>query len=251
MRIVSIGIPKLDSILGKGIPSGFTVLVKGAPGSGGELFAKQFASVRDGAKSVAYFSTDERMEELYTTMEKFNWSTDFEVVDISTAFYEEILAKELEANRLRREGLRVSELTKLTGEVLHSKTPFNFLADLQFRVTKLDTPFRLVIDSVDFYLLNYSTDEVLAGLRSLKALTQHTDSNALITMTTGVHDSQVESGVDNIADIIIEMEIQRMASEFESRLVVKKFRNHPDKTAILTFSLSEKGITPEMIARVA
>ena len=59
----------------------------------------------------------------------------------------------------------------------------------------------------------------------------------------------LESGIEAIVDCIIELEIQRMASEFENRLVVKKVRNYPDRAGILVYAITDHGITPEIVTR--
>ena len=67
-----------------------------------------------------------------------------------------------------------------------------------------------------------------------------------------MHERQVENSLDAIADMIIEMIVKQVASEFENQMLVRKVRNYPDKTAVLTYSIDPKnGITPEMVKRVA
>ena len=69
-------------------------------------------------------------------------------------------------------------------------------------------------------------------------------------MVADVHEKRIETGLDAIADCVIELDIQKIASDFETFMTVKKVRNYPNKTAILTYSITEKGITPEMISRI-
>ena len=52
-------------------------------------------------------------------------------------------------------------------------------------------------------------------------------------------------------DVVLELEISRVGSAFENRLIIKKVRNRPDKNAILFYSITEQGLTPEMVMRVA
>ena len=42
-----------------------------------------------------------------------------------------------------------------------------------------------------------------------------------------------------------------MAAEFENRLIIKKIRNHPEKAAVMIYAVTDSGLTPEMITRVA
>jgi hypothetical protein len=54
-----------------------------------------------------------------------------------------------------------------------------------------------------------------------------------------------------VFDVVIQLEVGRMAAEFENRLIIKKIRNHPEKAAVMIYAVTEHGITPEMITRVA
>ncbi len=248
----SVGIPKLDKLLIDGIPVGSTMLVKGPSGSGTELFAKQFASVANGAKKKVYTATDERESDVRRTMAMYKWPTkDLEINDISTTYFEKVLTKDMEASKLRREGIKTDTIRNMIKTPRTERDVVNFLTELVYNITHIETPYRLVVDSLDFYLHHYDYDNVLSSFRTIKVHTQYTGSLALFTMSTGVFEGRAENAIEGIADIIIEMEIQRVGSEFETRLVIKKFRNYPNKCAILTFSVSEEGITPEMVARVA
>ena len=65
----SIGIPKLDGVIGGGIPRGFTIVARGDAGSGMELFAKQFVSPVEDPKKTFYVSTTEKDDEIRTLMQ--------------------------------------------------------------------------------------------------------------------------------------------------------------------------------------
>ena len=252
LKTVSVGIEKLDKILLNGIPVGSTILVKGPSGSGTELFAKQFASVSNGAKKLVYIANEERASDVVNAMRNYKWNTDhIEIIDVTTMYFEKVLTQEMEASKLRREGIKIDTIKQMIKEPRVEREVTNFLTELVYVVTHLETPYRAIIDSLDFYFEHYDPMNVLSALRTIKVHTQYTGSVTLFTMSTGVLDAKIENAIDGIADIIIEMEIQRVGSEFETRLVIRKFRNYPNKCAILTFSVSEEGITPEMVARVA
>lgn len=249
-EVVGTGIPQLDSALMKGIPRGFTVLVQGNPGSGKELFAKQFASAGIGSENVIYFPTDESDEELISTMENFRWPTDMQIINIAKMYYEKVLIKDLEASRYQQEGLTASEISKLSG-LGGDREKVNFLTEMVYEISKLVPPYRVIIDSLDFFIEHYPPKNVLSAIRTIRAHTQYNNSVALFTLTRDAFERQVQSGIEAIADCIIELEIHRMASDFENRLIVKKFRNHPDLASILIYAITEHGITPEMVTRVA
>jgi KaiC/GvpD/RAD55 family RecA-like ATPase len=248
---VSTGIPKLDKELINGIPRGFTILVKGSPGSGMELFSKQFASAGTSAENVVYFTTNERKADVIDIMNQYKWRTEMKIIDIATQYFERVLVKELEISRLRRDGLSVAELLRLTDVTAGDKRDeINFLAELLYEVSNLTPPYRLIIDSLDFYLEHYQENLVLSAIRTIKASTYYNKCVALITMAGGMHSQRLESAIEGIVDCVIELEIQKIATEYETRLIVKKVRNYPNKTAIMTYSVTEKGITPEMVSRV-
>ena len=53
-----------------------------------------------------------------------------------------------------------------------------------------------------------------------------------------------QSGVEEVVDGIIELERVRAGDAFKRYLVIRKVRNHPEKTAIHAYELTKEGITP-------
>lgn len=240
--MTSIGIPALDKTLMDGLPEGLVVLVSGSPGSGTELFAKQFAA-GSGKENVVYFTTTERDDDVTTTMEHFGWKSDIKIYNIGEQYYEQVLARELEISKYREEGLKTKDIQKYVLEE-GGKKRVNLLTTLTYEISKLTPPFRIVIDSLDFFLEYYIDRNVLSALRTIKTHVKHTRSMALLTMLTGVHNTRIESGVEEIVDIIIELERQRVGDEFKRNLLVRKVRNHPEKTWIHPYTITKDGITP-------
>ncbi|MFQ6061186.1 MAG: RAD55 family ATPase [Thermoplasmata archaeon] len=242
--MTSIGIPALDRSLMEGLPDGLVILVTGSPGSGAELFAKQFASAGTGKESVVYFTTTERNEDVSSTLEHFGWKQDLQIVNIGEQYYERVLARELEISKYRQEGLKTKDIREYEIAEEVKKKSVNFLTSLTYEVSKLKPPFRIVIDSLDFFLEYYADRNVLSALRTIKAHIQHNRSVALFTMLSGVHDTRTESGVEEIVDIIIELERQRVGDEFKRNLLIRKVRNHPEKTMIHPYKITREGISP-------
>lgn len=248
-QIVSTGVPRLDTVLMNGIPAGSTVLVEGSPGSGKELLAKQFAAAGVGTENVTFFSTDETSEELVQVFEKHRWPTDIRIVNVFTQYFERVLARELQASRFKQEGLSVAELTRM-GAYGTPADQINFLNETVYEISKIRAPFRVVIDSLDFYLQHYKPEQVLAAMMTMKAYIQYNKGVALFTLSSNVFESKIQSYLEATCDVIFELEVARIASEFENRLIVKKVRNHPDKNAIMVYAITDHGITPEMITRI-
>lgn len=246
---VSFGIPALDKALMNGIPKGYTILCLGSPGAGVELFAKRFASVNPSKESVTYFSTSERDEDILETMKEFNWDSNIKIVNIGTMYYEKVLAKHLEVSRYRLEGLTMRDIRqfKLSQEKAAEMDTQNFMTTVTYEISKMKPPFRIVLDSLNFFLEYYNHKDVLSAIRTIKAHTQHNGGVALVTLVKGVLDSHIESGIEEIVDCIIELERQRDGFEFKRNLLIRKVRNHPEKTGILAYMVDEKGISAKSV----
>ncbi|MCK4756922.1 MAG: recombinase RecA [Thermoplasmata archaeon] len=239
----SIGIQELDKALMDGIPKGYTILVTGTPGTGVELFAKQFAAAGIGTENVTYFSTTERDEDVKNAMKEFGWEQDIRVVNIGKMYYEKVLAKNLEISRYRQEGLKMKDILQYKAIPADQAYDINFLTTLTYGISKLKPPFRIVLDSLDFFLEYYEESDVLSAMRTIKAHTQHNEGIALATMLKGVFSNRIESGVEDIVDITIELERLRDGSKYKRNLLIRKVRNHPEKTKILSCTIDKKGIS--------
>lgn len=234
----TIGIPALDRYLGGGVSKGFTILVVGRPGAGTEFLAKQFASAGD--VSTTYFTTTERDEDLISVMKQHGWKTSLKIYNIGVKYYQTILEKRLEISRYRQEGLRYDDIKRAApDEYAHE---INYLTSLAYEISKLPTPFRVVVDSLDFFLENYDTAEVLSALRTVKAHTQHSDSLTLITLLKNVHEPKVQSSIEDMADMIIELDRESVQHEVKKFLIIQKVRNNPGLVGSMPCVFGPSGI---------
>src|SRR4030042_3116175 len=234
----SIGIPALDEHLGGGIHKGSTVLVMGSPGSGTEFFAKQFAST--GREAVTYFTSTERDEDVLSVMREYGWRTDMKIINVGTKYYERVLAKKLEISRFRQEGITLGDIRKFKdGDAAKEE---NFLTFLSYEISKPNPPFRVVINSLDFFLENYESAEVLLAMRTITEHTQHSESVTLMTMLKGGHDSRIQSSIEDLADGIIELDRGQGGHEFRKYILLQKVRNRPVMVGILPAAFDSSGI---------
>ena len=240
---VSLGIPALDEALMAGALKGSTILVYGSPGAGMELFAKQFASGAVKDANVAYISTTERDEDVIRTMKTFGWDVNMNIINIGTEYYEKVLAKKLAVSRYRQEGVTLRDIRSMQDSEM-SHEVVNLLTKLTYEISKLQPPFRIIIDSLDFFLSFYEHSDVLSAMRTIKAHTQHNEGVALSTMLEGVYDTRTQSGIEEIVDIIIELDRERVGSEFKRNLVLRKVRNYPGKTKVMAYNITDKGFAP-------
>ena len=234
----TIGIPALDRYLGGGVPRGFTILVVGRPGSGTEFLAKQFASAGDLVTN--YFTTTERDEDIFSVMKQHAWKPNLKIFNIGVKYYQTTLEKRLEISRYRQEGLKYDEVKKVGDD--EDDFDINYLTSLAYEISKLPTPFRVVVDSLDFFLENYDTSEVLSALRTIKAHTQHSESLTLITMLKNVHEPRVQSSIEDMSDMILELERETVQHEIKKFLVIQKVRNNPGLVGSLPCTFGPSGI---------
>ncbi len=247
IETTSIGISELDKALMDGVPIGHSILITGSPGSGMELFAKQFAAAGIGKENVIYFSTSESGEEVINTMKEFGWETEIRVVNIGKMHYEQVLAKHLEISKYRQEGLKMSDIIGYKAKPGTAHFAVNFLTSFTYEISKLEPPFRIILDSLDFFLEYYEPGDVLSAIRTIKAHTQHHGGIALITMLKDVFGTRIESGVEDIVDVIIEMERLREGSSYKRNLLIRKVKNHPEKTQVLGCIIDKNGISAKSI----
>jgi len=243
--MAKIGIPALDRTLAGALPRGFTILVSGSPGSGTELFAKQFSAGGNKEENIVYISTSERDEDLITTMEQFGWKPEMRIVNIGTKYYESVLAKELEISKYRQEGVGISDIKDYAKKKPENRQrkKVNFLTVLAYEVLKTKPPFRIIIDSLDFFMQHYDDQQVISTLQTIRAHAQHYESVILMTMMKSVYAARTQSEVEGIVDCIIEFETKRTATEFEKYLLITKVRNHPEKAGVMKYTITDDGIS--------
>jgi KaiC/GvpD/RAD55 family RecA-like ATPase len=242
MAVNSTGVRVLDETLGGGLPVGFTALVSGSPGAGMELFAKQFATAGKEKENIIYVSTTERNEDVLSTMKRFGWKEDLNIINIGTRYYESVLARKLEVSKYRYEGLTKEDIdTLIHAEEIEREE--NFLSNLTYEVSKLEPPFRLIIDSLDFFLEQHPHHDVISALRMIKAHVQHSESVAFFTLQKDVYEKRTYSGIEGVVDCIIELDTWVEKAEFKRFILVKKLRNHPERTGVFPFTIGERGIS--------
>jgi len=234
-----VGIDPLDKTLEENLPRGFLILVTGTAGSGTEMLAKQFAA-NAGDEKVLYVSTMERESTILKTMEKYGWKADMKVLDIASLHYDTVLKKELEISTYRQEGISVSDVKNL---VLRHVKKINFMTLSLYEISKMTPPFRVVIDSLDFYFQHYGHENVISMLTTVRAHVQHNACIALVTMLKEAYPVEVHRVIEGLSDCIIELDIKYSEKGSEHYLTLRKVLNHPDKTGIYRCMIGADGIS--------
>ncbi len=250
-NFMTTGIDKLDRLLEGGIPQGFTTVILGSPGSSTEILIKQIASVG----KVIYITTEETKDEILGTMQRFQWKTDhIDFVDISSKYYQSVLKGEQKRVSVyeQRSKLKLKELI----EIGSSATPStvvgeeDYLAILSNKIKEAPDGNIIIINSLDFFLSQYSQDDVLRTIYASKVNNLKKRGVLYILMTKGIHGDLFEKKMEGLTDCVLELDVVQKGSSFERFLSVKKMRNYAKKIGIARYSIDDSGFVLEMIERI-
>ncbi len=249
-EFISTGIEKLDKLLEGGIPRGFTTLILGTPGSSIEILSKQLATVGD----VLYFTTEETKDEVLETMGRFGWNPpEINFIDIAAKYSQSVLTGEQKRVSIyeQRSKLKLKELIEIgsSGMPPVTKGEEDFLAILSNKI-KTAASKKIIINSLDFFLSQYSQDEVIRTIHAAKISNLQNRGALFIIMTRGIHGDVFERKMEGIADCVLELEVLQKGSTFERFLSVKKMRNYAKKIGIARYAIDSDGFVLEMIERI-
>ncbi len=235
------GIPEVDQQLSGQLPRGWLGILSGVPGSGIELLAKQFAQAAAPKTPVVYYTTSERDEDVKSALRDFGWRDDLNLVNIADEYYEKVLSRNLEVSQYREKGVSGKEVSEFQMASLEAP-PVNFVTRMTYDLAGFDQPFRLVLDSLDFFLEISEREEVISLVRQIRSRAQRVGGVALLTVHPAIHDHQTTGTLEEIADLLLDIEVEREHATLRHFINVRKIRNHPERTGIIPVTITPKGI---------
>ena len=249
-EFISTGIEKLDKLLEGGTPKGFSVLILGSPGSSIEILCKQLATTGE----VLYISTEETESEIMDTIERFGWNkSKIKIIDIASDYSKHVLSGEEKRVSIyeQRSKIKLKELIEIgsSGMPHIAKGTEDFLAVLSEK-TKSAKAEKVIINSLDFFLSQYSKEEVLRTIQAAKISNLQNKGVIFFIMTRGIHGDIFERKMEGIADCVLELEVLQKGSTFERFLAVKKMKNYAKKIGIARYAIDSDGFVLEMIERI-
>ena len=249
-EFISTGIEKLDNLLEGGVPRGFTTIILGTPGSSIEILSKQLATTGN----VLYFTTEETKEEVLETMNRFGWcETNIDFVDIASKYSQRVLLGEQKRVSVyeQRSKLKLKELIEIgsSGMPPSVKGEEDFLAVLSNKIKSTSSE-KIIINSLDFFLSQFSQEEVIRTIHASKISNLKNKGALFIIMTKGIHGDTFERKMEGVADCVLELEVLQKGSTFERFLAVKKMRNYAKKIGIARYAIDSDGFVLEMIERI-
>ena len=238
-----LGIPEFDEHVGTALPPGWLALLTGHSGSGAPLLAKQFAHAGVGRVPVLFYTTYERTEDVRKAFDDFGWDpAAIKIVNLADEYYERVLLRGLEVARAREVGLSVDQIVD-TPASRRTINPFSLTNRMLSDLAGIDSPFRLVVDSVDFFFEVLAPQDVTTVARQIRHRCQTIGGQALITTHSITHDRSVFGLLQDLADLVLELRPEAKVDHYEHLLLLEKVANRPDLTRIYRAEVGDGGWT--------
>ena len=235
-----LGIPEVDRTLWTALPMGWLALLSGTTGSGAPLLAKQFAHAGVGTVPVLFYTTYERTEDVKKAFADFGWDpAGVQIVNLADEYYERVLVRGLEVARARETGLSLDQIVADRPQRTDLAT-FSLTNRMLSDLAGIDSPFRLVIDSLDFFFEALAPHEVTTVARQIRHRCQTIGGQALMAIHSS-HDDRASYGLHDLADITFKLAAEPNGSQYEHTLFLDKVANHPDLTHVWHAVTGENG----------
>jgi KaiC/GvpD/RAD55 family RecA-like ATPase len=236
-----LGIPEIDHPLWTALPPGWLALLTGHSGSGAPLLAKQFAHAGVGNVPVLFYTTYERTEEVTKAFSDFGWDPgSIKVVNLADEYYERVLVRGLEVARAREVGLSLEELMEVRPRA-RATSSYSLTNRMLSDLAMIDQPFRLVVDSVDFFFEVLQPHDVTTVARQIRHRCQSIGGQALLTAHSIAQDRTVLGLLQDLADVVFDLRTEPKGDVYEHTLYVEKVTNHPNLTHIWKAVVGESG----------
>ena len=235
------GIPEIDQPLWTALPPGWLSLLSGNSGSGAPLLAKQFAHAGAGDVPVLFYTTYERTQDVKKAFDDYGWDpAEIKIVNLADEYFERVLVRGLEIAKAREGGISLSELRD-TRPTDRAVAPFSLTNRMLSDLANIDSPFRMVVDSVDFFLEVMEPHDLTTVARQIRHRCQTIGGHALLTAHSVSHDRAVFGLLQDLADLVFDLKAEPRVDRYEHTLSVEKVCNRPDLTHIWNAELGENG----------
>jgi KaiC/GvpD/RAD55 family RecA-like ATPase len=234
-------IPEIDQPIAPALRPGWLAVLSGTSGSGAPLLAKQFAYAGVGSSPVLFYTTYERTDDVRGAFDDFGWdASDIKVVNLADEYYERVLVRGLEVARAREVGLSLDQLVEAPPKGLTSSS-FSLTNRMLSDLAGIDSPFRLVVDSVDFFFEVLQPHDVTTVARQIRHRCQTIGGQALLTVHSLAHDRSIFGLLHDLSDIVFELRAEPSGDHYNHTLFVEKVANRPDLTHIWKAEMGEQG----------
>jgi KaiC/GvpD/RAD55 family RecA-like ATPase len=236
-----LGIPEIDEPIGTATSPGWLAVLSGTSGSGAPLLAKQFAHAGVGSVPVLFYTTYERSEDVKKAFDDFGWDpASIKIVNLADEYYERVLLRGLEVASARERGLNADQLVESPSRERIARS-FSLTNRMLADLAAIDSPFRLVVDSVDFFFEVLQPNEVTTVARQIRHRCQTIGGQALLTAHSLGHERSVFGLLEDLADLSFHLEAVPQGAKYEHTLYIQKVGNRPDLARIVKVEVGENG----------
>jgi KaiC/GvpD/RAD55 family RecA-like ATPase len=235
------GVPEFDEPLVRALPPGFLAVLAGGTAGGAPILARQFAHAAVGAVPVLYYTTYDRTDDLKRAFR--DSGTDPEaltIVNLADEYYERVLVRGLDVARVRQRGFSLEDLAA-DPRPNRAPGPYRLADRMLSDLAGIDAPFRLIIDSLDFFFEVLGPQDVMKVAREVRHCCRSVGGQALLA----VHGHRAETTAGgllvDLADLLLELRVEPKGLRFEHHLVVEKVGPRPDLARVVPLRLGDAG----------
>ena len=227
MERIKVGIKGMDELLGGGLPKKRTILVSGSSGAGKSIFAWHF--IQTGVKSgqgCLYITFEQGKEKLTEDMNQIG-------IDFS---------KMEDKGKLKIIGGPIGNINYFKERT--QATMVDIINEIA-EVAKEVNAKRVVLDSVNLYLMLFETDvERRKALAELTSMLENLDCTTLLTceVKEGTKDISWYGFEEFVVDGVIVLYRIPVESLFERSISVVKMRGIKHSQNIVTLKIEDKGM---------
>ncbi len=151
-----------------------------------------------------------------------------------------MLVRGLEVARARELGLNLAELG--SGD-RHARppTPFRLTDRMLADLAAIDGPFRLVVDSIDFFYEVLEPHDVTTVVRQIRHRCQTLGGQALLTVHSSRRESATSGSLGDLADLTLDLRAEPKGSRYHHTLAIEKVGHRPDLSKLWTAEFRDDG----------
>ncbi len=236
-----LGIPELDTSLAPALPTGFLALLTGSTSSGAPILAQQFALAGIGVAPVTYYTTYERTDDLREAFKEHDGDPEaLRIVNLAEEYYDQVLVRGLHVAQVRQRGLSLDDLRNGPRRA-RAPAPYRLTDRMLSDLAAIDEPFRLVIDSMDFFFEVLGPKDVMTVAREVLHCCRAVGGQALLAVHTPQHDLAASGLLGDLADLVLELRARPEGSRFVHSLAVEKVGHRPDLARVVPARLGDGG----------
>ncbi len=205
------------------------------------MLAKQFAHAGAGSVPVRFYTTYERTDDVRQTFQDFGWDPEeIQVVNLAEEYYERVLVRGLDIAQARERGLTLPDLTR-AGPRAPRPTSFRLTDRMLADLAGIDAPFRLVVDSIDFFFEVLDPREVTTVVRQVRHRCQTLGGQALLTVHSSRRETATGGFLGDLADVTLDLRAEAKGSKYRHILSVEKVGHRPDLARVWAAEFREGG----------